>query len=304
MGAIALLLLSGAAIGCSFGDGRGPAIAGLESCDTCGVPSLRVLGLVETLQSHPRWRTRDDAAHELREFDWRCHPEILLALSSAMLTDCEEEVREEAAESLAKIEPSPCTPEVHAALARAVECERDFCARKWAKRGLSRLGKRCEGACATCEVMPTGYEPAIRAPLMGRFLLPRNAAFMIPGGRARMPADEPAVIFEAGERPVEMLERQRDATSEPELVVPNDPLENLPRIEALPDPNLPQPLIDPRTTPPPAIEGASPFLAPPRAEIKDRVEERKVARASGGDSEQRQPERPRGLIRRLLGGRS
>ena len=300
MGWNAFLWYATAALGCSFG-GRSADVQSVVAmrCDTCGVQPSRVDCLILTLQSNPRWRSRDDAAHELRSFDWRCHPEILIALTQAMLLDCENEVREEAAESLTKIEPVPCTPEVHAAMARVVECDRDFCTRKWAKRGLARLGRRCSAECATCDLAPTGFVSEPRLPLFGRFRLPRNAGFMVPGGHARMPIDggESIPLNEAW--PTELVV----PTQEPArgLAVPSDPLESLPRIESLPDPGLPAPLIDPSTTPPPAQE-ASPFDPATRAqrEDDDKPTASKPARVASRDRD-REPERaPR---RGLFGGR-
>ena len=121
-------------------------------CDRCGAVSAAVDAEIRTLQGASRWRTRDNAAHALRKFDWRCHPEAALALVGAMLHDCEEEVREEAAESLARL--APCLPEVHLALARAAELDPDHATRKWARRGLRALGDRCQGDCLACDPAP------------------------------------------------------------------------------------------------------------------------------------------------------
>src|SRR5438046_2669125 len=71
-------------------------------CDTCGVETAVVLSEIQRLLSCPNWRARDNAAHRLRKFAWRCHPEIPAALSFALLHDGEEEVREESAQSLTK----------------------------------------------------------------------------------------------------------------------------------------------------------------------------------------------------------
>lgn len=148
-----LLLVGPAAMGFS-GHHRRPAAVGC--CDVCGVGSAEVAGLIREMQCHPKWRKRDNAAHDLREFDWRCHPEAAQALAAAMLCDPEEEVREEAAESLAKMKP--CLPEVHAALARASRCDPDHATRKWARRGLEAVGERCVAQCGVC-----GVDPALPA---------------------------------------------------------------------------------------------------------------------------------------------
>lgn len=143
-----MVFLAQSALGCGWGGHHDRPLS--ACCDVCGVESAEVFGAIQTLQCHPRWRKRDNAANDLRDFDWRCHPEILGALSFAMLTDCEEEVREEAAQSLAKIDPPPCTPDVHAALDRSARCDPDHATRKQARRALKRLGRHCIGPCSIC----------------------------------------------------------------------------------------------------------------------------------------------------------
>ena len=51
----------------------------------CGVHPAAVLAQIHRLQASPNWRARDDAAGELRDFDWRCHPEVVEALAAALL---------------------------------------------------------------------------------------------------------------------------------------------------------------------------------------------------------------------------
>jgi hypothetical protein len=139
-----IVLLAGAAAGGLLHKDRGPGC-----CDACGVNTARIWREIATLEACPKWRERDDAAQELREFDWRCHPEIVPALAAALLRDCEEEVREEAAESLAKL--APCVPMAHEALHRAAASDPDHATRKWARRALARLERsRCEGVCRVC----------------------------------------------------------------------------------------------------------------------------------------------------------
>jgi hypothetical protein len=137
------LILSQAAVG---GHGHHDARAG--ACDSCGARNGVVLATIAKLQTSPRWRERDDAANDLRDFDWHCHPEVVGALAYTLLNDPEEEVREEAAESLAKM--APCLPVAHAALSRAAECDRDHATRHWARKGLKALRGRCEGTCRVC----------------------------------------------------------------------------------------------------------------------------------------------------------
>lgn len=127
---------------------------------------------VAILGASPRWRDRDNAAHRLGKADWRRYPEVPMALCRAMLHDCEEEVREEAAESLKKLKP--CVPEVHEALARAASGDPDFATRHQARKALKSLGKSCQGPCNVCQpgvlveqretiVIPPG-EPVLEVP--------------------------------------------------------------------------------------------------------------------------------------------
>ena len=113
----------------------------VTSCDTCGVRFSIVDAEIYCMQHDPRWRKRDNAANHLRDYDWQCHPQIVTALVTTMLRDCHEEVREEAAESLAKM--APCLPEVHAALRKSALCDPDHATRKWARRGLERVAMNC-----------------------------------------------------------------------------------------------------------------------------------------------------------------
>jgi hypothetical protein len=156
-------------------------------CDDCGVETARVQALLVRLATCPRWRDRDNAAHALRRVEWECHPEVPLGLVRAMLGDPEEEVREEAAESLAKLEP--CLPEVHAALDRASRCDPDPATRKWARRGLANLGEECVDPCRLCGslhagevlVVPPGdAEPPLLLPPGGVLPEPAPPAEVLP----------------------------------------------------------------------------------------------------------------------------
>lgn len=117
-------------------------------CDTCGARYSIVDAEIYRMQHDPRWRKRDHAAHRLRKCDWTGHPQVVSALVTTMLHDCHEEVREEAAESLAKM--APCLPEVHAALRRSALCDPDHATRKWARRGLKRVASHCSAPCSIC----------------------------------------------------------------------------------------------------------------------------------------------------------
>ncbi len=218
-------------------------------CDVCGVETFAVATQIRILQTHPNWRERDDAAHELRDFDWRCHPEIPAALVNALLHDCEEEVREESAQTLTKI--APCVPEVHAALVYAAQCDPDHATRKWARRALRNLDKRCIAACDICGPMPPGAvapspypapypAPVVEPPLTTRYeyvappvysapIESRSSRYVIPGPPSA---------------PYDPIESSPIGSPEPPEVI-------LPPEEGLP------PLTPPRE--------ASPFVVPPAA---------------------------------------
>ena len=121
----------------------------VEVCDLCGIRDCRVDSLLVTLATAPRWRDRDNAAHALRKYDWRRHPEVALGLAAA-LRDPEEEVREESAESLQDLDPPPCLPEVHGALAWAATADPDHATRRDARRALDRLDQACYEPCSIC----------------------------------------------------------------------------------------------------------------------------------------------------------
>ncbi len=236
-------------------------------CDLCGVETAKVQYELQRLHADPRWRQRDNAAHELRKFDWHCHPEILSSLVQAMLSDCEEEVREEAAETLAKL--APCVPEVHAALAKAANCDPDHATRKWARRGLDRLKTRCGAACSICGPVPT------------EFVAGHGKTVISP------PAPSPTVYIE----PLPTA-----PSSDPLLELP--PLQPIPPSETIPAPSTTVPPLPPSDT--------GPFLVPPSAEKPraDRLAEKSKADQKPEKSETRRETsgRPRGpfpLIKRL-----
>jgi HEAT repeats len=155
----AIVLVAEAAVGGAWHHDRGSG----GSCDRCGVNPARIWGEITTLQSCPRWRARDDAAHALRRFDWRCHPEVVVALATALRRDCEEEVREEAAQSLEKL--APCVPIAHEALCQAAVRDPDDDTRERAREALSRLRRRCVGDCRICGPIAVPVDAPIVVPV-------------------------------------------------------------------------------------------------------------------------------------------
>jgi hypothetical protein len=134
---------------------------------------VRVEEAVRTLHCNPDWRKRDDAAHDLRAFDWREYPQITPALLEALRNDPHEEVREEAAQTLYRL--APCLEEVRFVLAGAARLDPDHATRKWAMKALDRIGDDCDRECDFCNESssvggdrfgPSGFDPSIRLPIL------------------------------------------------------------------------------------------------------------------------------------------
>lgn len=134
--------------------GWGHREPGPGCCSDCGEKVAEIRRLVCVMRTDSSWRRRDNAAHALRSVDWQCHPEVAENLAAVLVCDPHEEVREEAAESLAKM--APCLPAVHLALERSARCDPDHATRKWAGRALRNLEEDCEGECSVCGVEPAG----------------------------------------------------------------------------------------------------------------------------------------------------
>jgi hypothetical protein len=129
--------------------GQRDAVA--TSCNTCSVETSPVLAEIVQLQKSPNWRARERAANALRRVDWRSHPEVPGALAYSLLNDPRREVRQEAAESLARM--GACGPVVHEAMFRASN-DRDLFTRMAARRGLRKLSRTCTGSCVVCASGP------------------------------------------------------------------------------------------------------------------------------------------------------
>src|SRR5208337_1174649 len=103
---------------------------------------------ITRLESCSGWMARRRAARALRKYDWKCHPEAAEALAGALMNDDCGLVRQEAAESLARMRP--CLAVVHEAVARAAKCDSSLLTRCWAKKALKSLGKACADTCSIC----------------------------------------------------------------------------------------------------------------------------------------------------------
>lgn len=256
-----VLFLGGTSFGASPPRGHS---TGDDCCDACGVEATELAAKIRELECSARWRTRDNAAHALRRFEWRCHPEVVDALVQAMLTDCHEEVREEAAESLAKLEPAPCVGQAHAALMQAARCDSDHATRKWARRALARMDDVCRDDCSVCA-------PSVAVP------------------------HEPPLVW-----PGETWEPSRFEAP----VTPPPPTDSLPRNRTLPSPTIPpatEPEIRP---PAPPSDGPLFDLPPLSDEVPvDRLSRRTPAppRAQLGTRPAPSRRGVLGLLRRTAG---
>jgi hypothetical protein len=174
---------------------HGRHVARPGCCAACGVEQGVVATELVQLQACPNWRARDRAARRLRRVDWHCHPEVVEALAFALMHDCADEVREEAAESLAKM--AACLPAAHLALSRAAECDPDHSTRKWARKALRGVRRRCTGACPICGPVAGGpIGPLVSEPVLGDPVpvLPPGAAAPPIDSSVGAPADLPAVV--------------------------------------------------------------------------------------------------------------
>lgn len=179
---------TGHVTGTSCDAGCGPC-ASAHVC--CREDACKVAELICQLQTACKPRHRERAAAKLDHYDCCCYPEIVPALIGA-LKDCDDDVREEAAESLGELKC--CTPEVIAAL-EALLGDPDRGVRSEARESLERCGVcvvevkpcRCCGGCSGCgtcgcggasEAMPD-YAPAPMPPTQGdpqaRVILPYHS---------------------------------------------------------------------------------------------------------------------------------
>ncbi|QDV38579.1 HEAT repeat domain-containing protein [Tautonia plasticadhaerens] len=224
-------------------------------CRSCLSEYREVQGLLVVMQRHPSWKERDDAAHDLRDFDWRCHPDLAPTLASAMLGDCHEEVREEAAETLARLAPRDGM--AHLALRQAAHSDPDHATRKWARRALDRLDDRCLTDCPICgpvtpveptgfaSPVPTGYDVEVE-------VLP-------PARGPRIHGDVPFDLS------LPLEERSEWSTPAPALPGGVDPVDPGPQPGLLPPalapPDGPIEILPPAEPPPPVPPAVSPFGA-------------------------------------------
>jgi hypothetical protein len=159
-----------------------------EDCSLCCEENPLVQEQIERLQSCSGWIARRKAARALRKYDWKCHPEAAEALAEALQHDRNCLVRQEAAESLAKMRP--CLPTVHEAVMKVVKCDSSLLTRLRAKKALKAIGKSCVEACSVCgnadEVIIDGPLPSPITP--GTAPRPLDSSVEpLPPGRMEVP---------------------------------------------------------------------------------------------------------------------
>ena len=162
-------------------------------CEGCGGQPSSLQNAIRVLRTSPKWKARDDAADALRKFDWRRHPEAVLALCDALLLDPKDDVREEAAESLKKM--APCVPMAHAALSQAAASDPEDDVREEARDALKSIGKRCVVECQVCGPPTAGavvHGPAAIPPDWMPILAPDRGAFPSPA-----PVPDTSPVLEA-----------------------------------------------------------------------------------------------------------
>ena len=123
-------------------------VVGVPVCESCGVRLAAIGSTIDRLKASPRPHVRADAAADLARVRWTCHPEVVLALSDALLFDRKDDVREQAAESLARL--GACDPVAHLSLRRAAMTDRDGEVRQEARKALASLPARCVADCPLC----------------------------------------------------------------------------------------------------------------------------------------------------------
>ncbi len=208
---------------------------------------------IAILTTCPDWRQRDDAARRLRQHDWRCHPEAVDALATALLKDPEEEVREEAAESLAKM--VPLDPRAFLAVKTAAERDPDWAVRFHAK--LAR--KRIDRASRNFKRTVFFHKPK---PLIPRVELPSRLDLEFRLGLPRL--HKPRLIpFEVRPTPEVIVPQPEPRLDLEPRVLPVPPdrpdVEEIDPVPPRPAPSLEPPVLpDPLPRPSPRTESSGP----------------------------------------------
>jgi len=276
------------------------AYGGVDCCRLCGAKHDLVIRGVHVLTTHPDWKLRKQVAHDLQDFNWRHHPEIVPAVSFSLLNDPHKKVRAQAARTLMKL--GACDGLAHAALAEAAEHDSHLWTRHWSKKALKRLDRRCLTDCPICGPLPASSGVIIERPdprelgtIPPEYLEPEPREYEVPrgwdGGRRAEPYGyeyEEAPGFDAAPPPPP----PGSGSAQPiprDLVPPSQPGPTEPRSSYRPRFETPPESAEPNSTPgaggdvlpppirveppelPPVPPAESPFGAPaPEAEATER----------------------------------
>lgn len=239
-------------------------------CDECGVREAAVVSAIRCLTTSPRDEAREEAARALGHVKWSCHPEVITALSGALLRDPDWSVREQAAEALTR--RGACDPEAHEALARAASRDPKLCVRLKARKGLRVMAGRCEGACAVCEGTTAVVVGPTRRPGPIRSLMP-SIDIAVPGTRLHIGPRRPMIVGPPVVIEPPMVEVD-PATPIPTPAPAEPDLRPIPRDEDIPPPRpeptpfgspLPDPLPERPTSRRSSARPATPDLSRPTA---------------------------------------
>ena len=262
-----VMIVAQTTVGGDFHSRHAPA-----DCERCGVNSAFVLEEVVQLQNNPSWRVRERMANTLRRIDWRCHPEVVGALSFSLLHDCEDEVREEAAETLARLaKEGACDPAMHESLAKAARSDRDRATRIKARRGLKNLSKRCRGTCNVCEPSMTEViVPGSTVIVPGEILVPSKNFMPLPEPSEGLTPIDPAEtepVTPARIQPIPSLDSRVAPVSGPQVTPLPPPAAD--ELKPLPDPEAttskaPSKPVVKQVSPRPRVANRNPGLFRPR----------------------------------------
>jgi len=240
---------------------RPPVIPPAIACDACGANLPAIAGAIQRLRSDPDGDGREDAARSLRSLRWICHPDVVHALSDALLRDPDGDVREQAAESLTRLDA--CDPEAHLALGISAARDPRPGVRNRARRGLRSLSHRCAGECLVCG---PPWPPAAAHPGIGIVVpIPRPARRFVPTTEIV----SPGVRVVVNPRPLPYV--RSDIPMQRSPSTPTEPLlEPLPsRDDTPPPPPTPAPARPGSSViPPPGPPERSSSLAPPDTAVR------------------------------------
>lgn len=240
-----------------------PAQAGLFKRSAKPDPATHVPALIEALKNSKDEKARAAAAGELDEYDAKAFPEILPALTEALIGDPSTSVRSKAAESIGKVRP--ITAAAGYALERAAADDKSLSVKVAAKMALMKYrvlghmpGTKVEGALVQSAEPPLAAGPTVKGTPAGTVLRPTPAPIPVAG-----PVAIPPVAVPPSDVPPESPSATKPVdpqTGEPPLAEPGKPvLTNTPKAPA---PVIVIPSAPALPTPQPVPTAVGPALPP------------------------------------------